>query len=130
MPYPILEILAGLLIALVLIKLAVVLIDTRSWLRFVRGLYARPALTAGIAFALALGVLALLIAAGMSILQVLAVSLFVLLLIVAGLAPYAGGLLAWVEKMSVREALRRQWLYILIWLVLIGWGLFALLMAR
>ncbi len=76
MNYPTLEVLAGLLIALALLKLIAVAFSERSWLRFVRRLYARPAVTAGIAFALAIGVLMLLIAVGMTIVQVLAVSLF------------------------------------------------------
>ncbi len=48
---------------------------------------------------------------------------------VAGLARHAGALIAWAESLSVRRILRQQWLYILFWLVLLGWGLFALLSA-
>jgi len=124
------EILAGMLIVLAGIKLAVIFIDARIWLRFVKRVYAMPAVTSGVALFLAGLVLYLLVQSGLTIVQVLAVTVFVALLLVVGVAPYAGRLFGWLETQSLPEMLRRQWLCVIVWVLLLAWGAVELVAAR
>ena len=123
------EILAGLLIVLAAIKLLVVFVDAKAWLRFVKRIYARPAITSSVALLLAAVVLYLLLRSGLTIVQVLAVTVFVALLLVIGVAPYARVLSDWLETQSLPAMLRQQWLYIVIWVLLMAWGAIALVTA-
>ena len=124
------EILAGLLIVLAGIKLAVVFVDARVWLKIARRVYAMPAVTAWVALLLAGFVLYLLLQSGLTIVQVLAVTVFVALLLMVGVAPYAGQLFGWLETQSLPEMLRRQWLYVIVWVLLLAWGAAELVAAR
>lgn len=122
MNFPVINVLAGLLIVLASIKLVVVFVSPQAWLRFVKRVYAVPMLTSTIALLLAALVLYLLLQSGLTIAQVLAVTVFVALLLVVGIAPYAGRLFEWVETQSLPAMLRRQWLYIVVWVLLLAWG--------
>ena len=117
-----LKIIAAILIAFSAIKLLFVLVDVRAWVRFARRLYANPVVTSVVALLLAAIVLYLLLAAGMSIVQILAVCVFVVLLLVVGIAPYANELFAWLDRQDLGAMIKRQWLYTLIWVVLLAWG--------
>ena len=110
-----LKVIAATLIAFSAIKLLFVLVDVRAWVRFARRLYANPVVTSVVALLLAAIVLYLLLAAGMSIVQILAVCVFVVLLLVVGIAPYANELFAWLDRQDLGAMIKRQWLYTLIW---------------
>jgi len=116
------EILAGLLIVLASIKLAVVFVDAKVWLKFARGIYARPAITSWVALLLAALVLYLLLRSGLTVVQILAVTLFVALLLVVGVAPHAKRLFGWLDTQSLPAMLKQQWLYIVVWVLLLAWG--------
>ncbi len=124
------EILAGLLIVLAGIKLAVVFVDARIWLRFAKRAYANPAVTSWVALLMSGLVLYLLLQSGLTIVQVLAVTVFVALLLVVGVAPYAGRLFDWLETQSLPDMLRRQWLYVIVWVLLLAWGAVELVAMR
>jgi hypothetical protein len=124
------EILAGLLIALAAIKLVVVFVDARLWLRFAKRLYAIPAVTSWGALLTGGLVLYLLLQSGLTIIQVLAVTVFVALLLMVSVAPYAGRLFEWLETQSLPAMLRDQWLYVMVWVLLLAWGAVELIMAR
>lgn len=121
------EVLAAILILLSLTKLIVVMVRPSAWLGFAKRLYTKPQITSGIALAAAGVVLALLIRSGLDIVQILAVSLFVALVIVVGIAPFAPHLFEWIEAQDMRQAIRRQWLYIVVWTALLAWGAYTLL---
>lgn len=123
------EILAAALVALAGIKLIVIFIDARIWLRFAKRVYANPAVTSWVALILAALVLYLLLRSGLTIIQILAVTVFVALLVVVGIAPYAERLFGWLETQSLPEMLRRQWLYIVVWMLLLAWGAVAIIIA-
>jgi len=123
------EILAALLIVLAGIKLAVVFLDAQVWLRFAKRVYAKPAITSWVALLLAVFVLYLLLQSGLTIVQVLAVTVFVALLLMVGVAPYARPLFGWLETQSVPAMLRQQWLYIVVWVLLLAWGAVALVVS-
>lgn len=124
------EILAGLLIVLAGIKLAVVFVDARIWLRFAKRVYAVPAVTSWVALLMGGLVLYLLLQSGLTIVQVLAVTVFVALLLVVGVAPYAGRLFEWLETQSLPDMLRRQWMYVIVWVLLLAWGAVELVAMR
>lgn len=120
------EVLAAVLIAFSVVKLVVVVVNFQAWMSFAKTIYSRPAVTAGVSYALAGLVLYLLVSSGLSIVQVLAVSLFVVLLLVPGIAPYAGVMLASFENKTLGEVMKLQWHYTAVWLTLLGWGLYEL----
>ena len=127
MPSQMIDILAALLILLAVVKLILLSINTPTWLAAAKALYSRPTVTATVSYLLAGLVLYVLLQSGLTIIQILAVCLFVLLLLIPGLSPYMGELLRGLEGKTFRQILREQWLYTLVWVILLGWGLCVLL---
>ena len=91
------ETLAAILILLSLVKTAMLLVNPRAWIGFVKRFYADTKVTSVVSLGLAGIVLYLLIRSGLDIVQILAVCLFLFLLILVLVAPYAPRLYAWVE---------------------------------
>ncbi|MDP2240551.1 MAG: hypothetical protein Q8K18_10380 [Burkholderiales bacterium] len=123
MQFGILEILALILIGIAAIKIVLLFTNWPLWILWMKRIYARPQVVAVVALALAAALLYALVASGMSIVQILAVSLFVVLMLMAGIAPYASRLMAWVETRSIAQLLADAWLYTLAWVLLLAWGL-------
>jgi hypothetical protein len=121
------EAFAAVLILLAVVNLVVLFVNAPVWLTAVRALYARPTLTAIVSYVLAGLVLYGLLESGLTIVQILAVSLFVVLLIVPGFAPYMSEVLRGLEGKTLGQMLREQWLYTLVWMMMLGWGACALL---
>jgi len=117
------EILAEILILISVVKLLIIVVNVRAWLGFAKWIYAKPAVTSIVALTLACLVLYILLSSGLTIVHILAVCLFIALVIMIGVAPYAGRLLEWFETQNLNTVLKEQWLYIVIWLLLLGWGL-------
>ena len=122
MAFGVLEILALILISITLIKLLTFLIDPKIWYRFLEGFYRDTTIASFIAFVLAIVVLYFLLQAGVTIVEILAVCLFIALLIVIGLAKYANDLIPWIKNQDIVAVLKEVWLYTLVWLLLIAWG--------
>lgn len=127
MPSRMIDILAGLLILLAVVKLTLLSFNAPTWPAAAKALYARPTVTATISYLLAGVVLYVLLQSGLTIVQILAVCLFVMLLLIPGLAPYMGEVLRGLEGKTFRQILRDQWLYTLVWMILLGWGVSVLL---
>lgn len=121
------EVLAAILILLSLIKLTAVSVNARKWIGFAKRIYVNPKLTSFVALAAAAAILYLLVRSGLDIVQILAVCLFVVALTMAGMAPYAPRLLAWLETEDVNQLIKSQWLYISAWIALLVWGASTLL---
>ncbi len=121
------EVFATVLILLAVAKLIVLSVNAPAWLTAAKALYARPTLTALVSYGLAGLVLYGLLKSGLTIVQILAVSLFVVLLIMPGFAPYIGEVLHGLEGKTLWQMLRGQWLYTIVWMTLLGWGGYALL---
>ena len=130
MELSVIKVLAGLLIVLALVKLAIVLVSPQIWVRFMRRVYAVPVVTSMVALILAALVLYLLLQSGLSIVQVLAVTVFVSLLLVAGGAPFSKQLINWLETQSLTTILRAQWVYVVVWVGLLAWGAWALVTSK
>lgn len=123
---PLTQILAAFLILFSLVKLIVVFRNPLAWIAFARRVYANPKVTTVAALVAAGLILCLLIRSGLDIVQILAVGLFVACLMVVGIAPYAKDLFAWLERQDLAQLIRRQWLYIALWIFLLSWGAYRL----
>ena len=127
MSFSVIEILASILIILAVIKVIILVIDPQIWLNFISKLYTSPTVMTVIGFMLSLLVLYFIINAGISIVEILAVCLFIALLMLTGLANYADNLVAWIRDQEVINVIKNLWLYSAMWLFLIIWGIFILL---
>ena len=127
MPTVTVEWLAAVLILLSVIKLTVLSLNAPAWVAVAKAIYSKPVVTATVSYALAGLTLTVLLQSGLTIVQILAVCLFIVLLIVPGIARYAPDLLHWLERQDLRRILRDQWFYTLVWVALLGWGACALL---
>ena len=108
-------------------KLAVVLVRPRAWINFAKLLYTNPQVTSYVSLPIAGIILFLLIRSGLDIVQILAVCLFLACLVVVGMVPYAPRLFVWIEAEDMYELIKRQWLYVSVWGVLLLWGAYTLL---
>ena len=120
------EILAVILIVLSVAKLLFVVTNFKAWMQLMKWLFASPKFTALIASALAGVLLYFLVRSGLTIVQILAVCLFVSLLFIAGIAPYFSHISTWLEGKNTTQILKEQWLYAVIWFLLLGWGVYEL----
>jgi len=122
MTFGTLEILALILILIAAIKLLIFLINPQLWYRFLEKIYAKPQFISITALLLAGLVLYLLISSGVTIIEILAVCLFVALLMTTGIAKYANEIIAWTKKQDIVFIVKELWLYTLVWLLLLAWG--------
>ena len=116
------ETLALILITLAIIKIVIFLYNPKLWFNFIEKIYSAPSLVSALGFVASLVVLYLLINAGITITEILAVSLFIVLLMVTGLANYADEIMGWVRGQDFVLMMKRLWLYSIAWILLIAWG--------
>jgi hypothetical protein len=122
MKFGTLEFLALILISIVIIKTIVLIVNPNYWYQFVEKLYAKPRVIS-IASLLSAGlVLYLLVTSGVTVIEILAVSLFIMLLIVTGIAKYVDIIIAWSREQGIVFIVKELWLYTLVWLLLLAWG--------
>lgn len=121
------EIIALVIIIFSVIKMFVLLVNPKAWMNFAKGIYAKPNVTSFGAFVLGAIVLYYLIQSGITIVEILAVTAFVSLLIMIGLAKEIGPLIKKYEAMIKKGNLWKEyWFYILIWVILLAWGVWEL----
>jgi len=94
-------IIALILIIISAIKIIVILVNPKSWADIVKKMWANPMVTSIISLILAVIVLYYLIQSGLTIVQILAVTLFVALLMAVGIGMYA------TEMISMATAIKR-----------------------
>lgn len=124
------EILALILIIVAAIKIIVILVSPKTWANMVvKKVWQSPDLMIVVSLILAAGVLYLLINAGITIVEIFAVMLFVSLLAAVGVAIYSKEVVSVAQKLlKDRNIVKRSWLYIIIWIALLIWGLKELFM--
>ena len=123
------EIIALIVIIASVIKMLVLLVNPATWMNFAKGVYKKPGLVKVIGFILAVVVLYYLNSAGITIVQILAVTAFVALLIMIGLANEFPHFIKKSEAMIKKGNLWKEyWFYTLIWIVLLVWGVKELFM--
>ena len=123
------EIMALILAIVIALKLIVVLIKPKAWLDgVVKPVWKNPAVTMIISLILAAVTLYYLNASGIGIVQIFATMLFLVLLFAVGISVYFNEIMAMATKMLKNKAIiKKSWLYILIWIALTVWVLYALL---
>jgi hypothetical protein len=89
-------------------------------MNFAKKVYSNPNIASWVALILALVVLYYLVQAGITITTILAVTVFVALVFIAGLASYVKKI---IKDVNLKTILKDQWYYVLLWLALIIWGI-------
>ena len=93
-------------------------------MNFAKGIYSKPGLTSTVTLILAAIVLYYLLQSGLGIIDILAVTAFVVLLISIGLAKEIGPLMKRYDAIIKKGNLWKDyWLYTLIWVILLVWGI-------
>lgn len=121
-------IIALILIIVSAIKIIVILVNPKSWADLVKKIWVNPMVTSIVSLILAAIVLYYLIQSGLTIVQILAVTAFVALLMAVGIGIYANEVISMATKMLKKGILKRAWLYTLIWIILLIWGAYELFM--
>jgi hypothetical protein len=123
MAYTAIETIALILIIVSVIKMLVLLTKPMAWMKFAKGIYSKPATIKVIGSILAAIVLWYLVQGGMTIVQILAVTVFVALLFMIGLATEFNAFVKKGEALIKRGKLWKEyWLYSLIWIALLVWA--------
>lgn len=121
------EVLATILIVIAVAKIIMMILSPQNWLNLVGKIYTIPALVTIVGFSLSVLVLYFIINSGISIIEILAVCLFIVLLMMTGLANYADELILWIKNQEFVQMIKKLWLYSAVWLFLIIWGIYVLL---
>jgi len=121
-------IIALILIIVSAIKIIVILVNPKSWADIVKKIWANPMVMSIVSLILAAIVLYYLIQSGLIIVQILAVTAFVGLLMALGIGIYANEVISMATKMLKKGILKKAWLYTLIWIILLIWGVKELFM--
>ncbi|MEI6058183.1 MAG: hypothetical protein WCP89_00240 [archaeon] len=115
---------AFIFMAIAAIKIIVILISPKAWYNNVaKPIWKRATLMMVVCLVLAAIVLYYLLQSGINIVQIFAVTAFVVLVMAAGAAIYVKDIISLATRMIRDKSLvKKSWLYILIWVVLIIWG--------
>jgi len=126
MAFTSIEILALILIVVSAIKILFLLINPKGWFKFAKGFWKNTVLARIISLILAVIVFYYLTLT-MSVVQILAVTLFVALLFAVGLSGRLGDLMNIYDKQIKSGKLwAENWLYTVLWLILLVWGVIEL----
>ena len=120
------EIIALILSIFILVKLVVLVIRQKAWMKIPKAIFAKPILTMTISIVLACVVLYFLLME-ISIVHIFASMLFFGLMFAATLAAYPKALEAMTKSiMKEKHLIAKGWLPTLIWVLLLVWVLWAL----
>ena len=121
------EIIALVLLVLAAVKMIVLLISAKAWMKFAKKLYKNKLVFQLVCLVLAAIVLYYLIQGGMSIIQIFAVMVFTTLLLALGLADPIKKIIPVFEKhIKDKTLFKTYWLYTLVWLALMAWAVIEL----
>ena len=112
------------LAVIVIVKLVVISINAKSWMRFSKNLFVKPWLTTTVSLVLALVVLYYLLVE-LTIVQIFATMLFLTLLMASSMTHLAKDLYKTVGK-NLQVKIKDMWLSIIIWFILSIWVLIQL----
>ncbi len=118
------EWIAAILIVFAVVKILVLLVKPVAWMKFAKAIWSNAGVVKIVAFVLAGVVLYYLDASGITIVQIFAVTAFVALLAMVGLADEVE---YFIKKYSVLvktgKIWKKYWLYTIIWIALLIWGI-------
>lgn len=128
MNYTPVNIIALILLVVAAIKILVILIMPKAWVKLVKKVWVNP-MNMMIASLILAAVVLYFLLQELTIIQIFAAMAFVSLLAAAGIAMYSTTVVNAAQRLlRDREIVKKSWLYILIWIILILWGLKELFM--
>lgn len=111
--------LAWIIIVITVIKLVTISIKPKSWLKVVEKVYGNPMISTIVMVVLAYLTLNILLDAGITYVQILATTLFVVFLMGLSAITYSNEILAMSRKLlKSKNILKKAWLPILVWILL------------
>jgi len=117
------QVLALIFISVAALKILVILIKPSAWGKVIKKVWKNSNVMMVICLVLAALVLYLLLGEGFTLIDIFAVALFVSLLAGAGIAMYSQDVVVFATRLlKGREIVKKSWLYILIWVILILCG--------
>ena len=116
------------IIALVLIVLGTlkILLMPKIWMKVVKFLYSKPKILFVVELLLAVAVFYYLLQSGLTIVQILAVVAFGGLLTGMSFALIGKETLRWAKEILKKGVWKKFWFVILVWIVLMAWGVIEL----
>jgi len=118
------EIIALILIIVAVVKMLILLINPMTWMNGVMKVFGNKIFTQLFGLVLAGIVFYYLRQAGISIIEILAVASFAFAMMIIALAGHMDDFVAKYKGLIKRGRLWQEyWLYTLIWLILLGWGI-------
>ncbi len=122
-----LETIALILIIVVAIKILVIAFSPKSWFGFAKSIWKTPYL--GIIYFILAAIVFYYLAMELTMVQILATTAFVSLLMALQFSRYSKETLSFAQKMmkSKGDIWKKNWLYILIWVILLVLGLIEIL---
>ncbi len=122
------EVMALIVVVAAAIKILVILVKPKAWVGIVKKIWVNSALVGIVSLVLAAVVLYYLMQAGITIVQIFAVMLFIALLAAVSAAVYSKEIMGLAQKLlKDKNILKKAWLAILVWIILIIWALKELL---
>ena len=120
------KVIALVFIVFALVKLLVIWIKPKSWKAFVKKIYAKPIYTKIAALILALVILRYLLQE-LTIVQIFAAMTFMMALMMLQFASFSKEILELSDQfLKDRKILKKVWLSLSIWIILMGWALYEL----
>ncbi len=120
------EIIALIFIAFAVIKLSVIWFSPKAWMKIPKAMFSRPIALSVVSLALA-GVVLYYLLQELTIVQVFASALFILLVIMASMTVFGKEIVPFAEKlMAGKSILKRMWFPLIVWDILIFWVLYAI----
>ena len=127
MAFSTIEILALILIIVSVIKIIMLLINPKGWFKFAKKFWGKKTGATKIITLILAVIVFYYLTLSMSIVQILAVTLFVALLFAVGLAGRIDDLMKIYDKQIKSGNLwKENWLYVILWLILLVWGVIEL----
>lgn len=121
------EIIALIVIIFSFLKIITLLVSPSSWMKFARSFFRNQKWTMFVSLIFALAILYFLLAE-LSIVQILAVTGFVAFIAAMSFSIYAKEIFPSLEKIvKEKKFFRKAWLPVIVWLILMIWGIKALL---
>ena len=121
------EFFAWIVVVLSLIKTLIILVNPDKWMKVVEAVWKNSRIVLPVSLILALVVLYNLLKE-ISIIQVFAVILFIMLIFMASFSRYPNEMLALAKKiLKDKNVMKKSWPIIIIWMILVLWVLFSLM---
>ncbi|MEK6844208.1 MAG: hypothetical protein AABX83_02160 [Nanoarchaeota archaeon] len=117
------EIIALIVILIGAIKIIVIALNPKGWLKVAQTIYSKPIITAILSIILGSITLKFLLQE-LNIVHIFAVMLFFVFIIALGISSQSEFILKLAEKSLSKNVIKKSWLSILVWIILSAWVLY------